>query len=316
MQFAENPENPYEEETHSLPTREEVLEKIRQKHKSEDARQDKIDKLLSGSPLQPPPVYSALSNLAQSSKNKTEDACELLSKFPFLTNRLLELINGPCFFTKDSFGNCRDLLDAWPLESVTHIVLALEIVDLMQFSDALAVSKNAFWTHGVVSGLAAKSIAHFLGENDIQKYFSTGLLLHLGRLVLASNMPDAVRKIFIQSNTSGVSLFDAEEKVFKFNHAQVGGNLLAQWGFDKDITDGVIHHYRPNKVKNPPQAVYIFHLSEVIAHDLKLGSSGEKYFPRPNSLAVQALGLTRSLLDNIKGEILSLVDEAKRLIIV
>ncbi len=316
LQFVENPDSDHEEEAPTLPSKEELIEKIRQKHKKEDARQAKIDNLVNGSPVEPPPLYSALNRLDKYSDQSLEDAAELLSKFPFLGNRLLELANVPGFFSQDNFESLQDLLLKWKLEPVTQIVLALEIVDLIQTPKALSVSKNAFWTHGIVSGLAAKSIAHFLGENNIQKYFLTGLLLHLGRLVLAANLPDAAFKASLHCKNSGDPLFESEEKVFDFNHSQVGGNLLGKWGFEKELTDGVVNHYRPNDVKNPSQSVYIFHLSEAIAHDLKLGSSGEKQFPRPDSLAVQSLGLTRSLLDNIKGEVISLVDEAKRLIIV
>ncbi len=316
MQFAENPDSDHEERASSLPSKEELLEKIRQKHQKEDARLAKIDNLVNGSPVAPPPLYSALNSLDSTTDQGLEDAAELLAKFPFLGNRLLELANGPCFFSQITFESLQDLLLKWRLKPVTQIVLALEIVDLIQTPKALSVSKNAFWTHGIVSGLAAKSIATFLGENNIQKYFLTGLLLHLGRLILATNLPDATLKASSQCKNSGDSLFETEEKIFDFNHAQVGGNLLGKWGFEKELTDGVIHHYRPNDVKNPSQSVYIFHLSEAIAHDLKLGSSGEKQFPRPDSLAVQSLGLTRSLLDNIKGEVISLTDEAKRLIIV
>ncbi len=316
MQFAENPDSQQEEPARSLPSKEELLEKIRQKHKKEDQRQEKIDNLLNGSPLSPPPLYGALKNLKGNNEQILLEAADLLSKFPFLGGRLLELVNGPCFFSQKSFENYQDLLNKWPLDAVAQIVLALEIVDLMQTPESLPVSKNAFWTHGIVSGLAAKSIAQFLGEENIQIYFLTGLLLHIGRLVLATHFSDVSQKAATQSKHSGIPLFEAEEKVFDFTHAQVGGNLLLKWGFEKEVTDGVVYHYRPNDLKNPSQQVYIFHLSEAIAHDLKLGSSGEKHFPRPDSLAVQSLGLTRSLLENIKGEVISLIDEAKRLIIV
>lgn len=315
MQFAENPDYQQEESARSLPSKEELLEKIRQKHRKEDQRQEKIDNLLNGSPLQPPPLFSALKKLKGQNEKRLEEAADLLSNFPFLGGRLLELVNGPCFFRQESFENYQDLLNKWSLDAVTQIVLALEIVDLMQAPESLPVSKNAFWTHGIVSGLAAKFIAQFLGEEAIQKYFLAGLLLHIGRLFLANHFPDTTLKAVNQSKHSGTSLFEAEEKNFDFTHSQIGGNLLVKWGFEKEITDGIIHHYRPKGLKNPSQQVYVFHLSEVIAHDLKLGSSGEKYFPRPDSLAVQSLGLTRSLLENIKGEVISLIDEAKRLII-
>ncbi|QPJ63586.1 MAG: HDOD domain-containing protein [Candidatus Nitronauta litoralis] len=315
MQFAENPDSQQEESTRSLPSKEELIEKIRQKHKKEDERQEKIENLLNGNPFQPPPLFNALNNLKNKNNPSSEEIADLLGKFPFLGERLLELINGPCFFDQDTFQNFRDLLENWPLEAVAQMVLALEIVDLIQTPESFLVSKNAFWTHGIVSGLAAKSIANFLGEENNQKYFLAGLVLNIGRLILANHFPDATFKAVTLCKNSGSSLFEAEEKVFDFTHAQIGGNLLRKWGFENAITEGVIYHHRPNDLKNPSQSVYILHLSEAIAHDLKLGSSGEKHFPRPDSLAVQSLGLTRSLLENIKGNVTSLTDEAKRLII-
>ncbi len=316
MQFAENPDSSYEEAAPSLPTKEEILEKIRKKHKQEDERQEKIDALINGNPLAPPPLFAALRHLQDTGGPDSEKPADLIGKFPSLSARLLELANGPLSFNMASFEDIEALLEKCPVGSVAHLILGLEVVDLVEPPQALDVTKSSFWTHGIISGLAAKSIAQFLGEDEIQKYFITGLLLNIGRLVIASNLPDAARKAAARSKNSGESLFESEESILDYNHAQIGGNLLVQWGLERDLTTGVIHHFRPDKIKNGPTTVSIFHLSEAIAHDLKMGSSGETKFPRPNPNAVQSLGLTRSLLDNIKGEALSIVDEVKQILLV
>ena len=313
--FAENPKVSDPEEKRQLPTREELLKNIRARHDAEEAQQSKIDELLNGTSLYPPPIFKSFCDSIQNPESTLEDLLNIMAGKQDAVERLLCFANSSIFKPSNKSESLRDLFLAYEkdIESIIYLQLALEAVSTIEHPKALPLSRTSFWMHGITSGLSAKLVSEFLGESKPERYFAIGLLLHIGRLALAQSLPETAWKIFEQNKSNQQALYKIEEALLDFNHAQIGGNLLRKWGVSENLIQGVILHLRPHKSKRYYLEADIFHISEVIAHDLKLGDSGEQFFPKPNAETIQTLGLTRSTLDNIKNEVIRLAEETSLL---
>jgi HD-like signal output (HDOD) protein len=55
----------------------------------------------------------------------------------------------------------------------------------------------------------------------------------------------AYEKVLQACGSCGISLARAEEAWFGFNHAAIGGRLLARWGLPEDICVAVSQHHHP-----------------------------------------------------------------------
>ncbi len=315
MEFAENPQTPDSFEKPTLPTREQLLEKIRARHKEDDLLQEKVNHFLTQSAIPPPPLFTALGEAFQTPGSGVPHYCKILEPFPALAERLLNLANHPAFLSHEPALGLPELFENHSLQGIQYLALALETVDRLMPPPGFLVSRNDFWLHGNSVGLAAHAIARLCGEDLPDLFFVTGLLNHIGRLVIANHAPDMETKAISQAQSSGRTIFETEEHLLGFNHSQVGGNLLLQWGFDEQLVQGVIHFRNPQNIRHPSQAIHILHISEIMANNLRRGHTGESAPPKLHPESVKALGLTRSTLDSTKANVLSQVHEVQAIML-
>lgn len=311
FQFAENPATPHPspEPKTALPSREELLEKIRQKHQVEDLRQEKINAFAGEVALPHPPLFTALKASVKNSPGDVSAHVQVLQQVPISANRLLNLVNCPDFFDDKTADDFSDLFQKFPHEELLHLLLAIEMVDLIHLPPDVPVSRQDFWRRELAIGLSAHAIARFLGENGAESFFVAGVFNHIGRLAIVIRQPELEKRAQAQSRNSRTPLFETEERLLGFNHSQVGGALLRQWEFKETLIEGVIHYRNPHKCRLPSQEAHTLHISEIIASDLKLGNTGEPFPPKPDMKSVKILGITRSMLATIKESVLSRIND-------
>jgi HD-like signal output (HDOD) protein len=74
-------------------------------------------------------------------------------------------------------------------------------------------------------------------------------LLHdIGRLALASKMPDKFCLLLASAGEDGREHFDLEEKLLGTSHAEIGAYLLGLWGIPDLAVEAIAHHHRPTRV--------------------------------------------------------------------
>jgi HD-like signal output (HDOD) protein/CheY-like chemotaxis protein len=100
-------------------------------------------------------------------------------------------------------------------------------------------------------------------------------LLHdVGKLVLASKMPDDFCAALSLMQESGCGQVEAEEQLLGISHAEIGAYLLGLWGINSLVVEAIAHHHRPTRIPHSgfdiSAALYVAHL---LAHELDVHSS-------------------------------------------
>jgi putative nucleotidyltransferase with HDIG domain len=98
-------------------------------------------------------------------------------------------------------------------------------------------------------------------------------LLHdIGKLFLASAMPDQFYSIFLRFSERGCKPFEAEEELLGTSHAEIGAYLLGLWGIPSLAVEAIAHHHHPTRILNSSfdctAVVYVANLldHELVAH--------------------------------------------------
>jgi HD-like signal output (HDOD) protein len=85
-----------------------------------------------------------------------------------------------------------------------------------------------------------------------------GAMLHdIGKLLLAANLPLDYSAVLKAAPTKEFGVWQAENEMFGFNHAEVGGCLLAIWGLPLSLAETVLQHHSQNPPENSPAALII-----------------------------------------------------------
>lgn len=99
-------------------------------------------------------------------------------------------------------------------------MLASIPVDLLRIED--------FWNHSILCGLVAQYLASQCHGQDEESAFVAGLLHDIGQLVLCHKYPGQYRVVFelTMKQNDNLERFKAEQKVFGFDHAELGAELI------------------------------------------------------------------------------------------
>ena len=315
-QFVENPEEEDSQEVRSIPTREELLEKIRWQHEIEDNRQLKVNQLLRQPAFAPPPLYGQLKEMMDREAAGPKDFEALLAPTPKIREGIQTLGLCPLFSEEPPPNKNSSLLELLEPPLLLDLVLALEVLETLDFpKDCPRLERTAFWRHSLICGATSLWLARFLGLEEAPRYFLPGFLMNIGHLVIASHSPEIFQEITSECLKSGKPLWKMEEALLDFHHGQVGSSLLKEWGQPVWVTQALRYQHQPLEARQFVQPACILHAGEILAQDMKSSPVGEIRPPQADPEAVRQLGLTRSLVDQIKTEVSSWTAELEPLVL-
>ena len=153
-----------------------------------------------------------------------------------------------------------------------------------------------FWRHCIATGVAARVIATYLRESNVEYFYVMGLLHDIGYLIIYTRLPEVAESILNESKETRALLYDLERKALGFDHADVGSALLQYWKIPDRLREPVALHHKPAASHIYPRETAILHISDVIVHGMRLGFSGEQIIPKIDHEAWSRIGITINVL--------------------
>jgi len=189
------------------------------------------------------------------------DLAQIVSQDPGLTSRILSVANSPALRRTKELTTIEDCLTSIGIRLVRALVTCLSIQRLFDKDNRLSSAEVAdFWCHSLLVGELARGIAEQAGLKNPDDAYLSGLLHDIGELILLQALGDPYRQFL--ANVSAHPLLTAdEEQLFGTTHGEVGAWLIAHWGLDSVLADGIaFHHARATEIAAAtalPQAVWL-----------------------------------------------------------
>ena len=221
---------------------------------------------------------------------------EALSSAPQIACKINGLLRGPCYLDQlvevvqydpnisarilhacaaVSFGErstVSSLSEAFARLGRAHIGRIVWQVTLSQRMAAslpiYGMDAGELWRHSMTSAIAGEEIWKISKLNeDIDCAFTACLLHDIGKILIdVSLYPDAtVFREFVENQM--LVTHEAENTLLGYDHAQVGGRLLAGWNQTKEMISAVLFHHNPLEAPEKRLPTLIF-LADLCAHHL------------------------------------------------
>jgi len=142
-----------------------------------------------------------------------------------------------------------DALTSLPAEMVREFCTHRPKLSTFDPWNELGSDTGLLWKHAVSTGLLAKSL-HMRKRMNSTKGpdpYITGLLHHIGWVVLDTVEPHLLREAVKTYGETGVWTIQQERELFGMDHAEAGAILLEAWGLPEEIVRVVRHHHEPGK---------------------------------------------------------------------
>lgn len=243
---------------------------------------DRVQAIIKRGVKLPPlsPVGFELLSASTRSQNHVEirRLAQLIERDPALTVRLLRLSNSPYFGVSERVTNIRHAIALIGLrEAMDFLTFTVVREGLPEFPPLPHFTLEGFWSHSLACATAARLMGNpqylvraFSGELHL-----AGLLHDIGKVVLALQMPDDFRAALALAHERGWPLWQAEQEVLGFDHAELGARLLETWKVAPSTLAAIAHHHRPEGAPAEGQEIAaVVELANVLANSGEVGDGG------------------------------------------
>lgn len=196
-----------------------------------------------------PSLYLELVRQLQSHDTGIEEVAKTVSLDVGMTALILKMVNSAFYGRPQPVSSIAEAVGFLGFETVKHMVLGIGIFSQFESRKLGGISIETLWQHSTRTAEGARFLAkeERASRQVVDEAFAAGMLHDLGKLVLASNFPEAYEEVGRNAQAKNVEWIAEERAVFGFDHADVGGYLLNLWGLPPGVVEAVAFHHFPTK---------------------------------------------------------------------
>ncbi|MES9869723.1 MAG: HDOD domain-containing protein [Sedimenticola sp.] len=246
-----------------------------------------------------PDVFYRVDEVLADPNFSLEQLADTIQADPAISARLLKLANSAYYGFPSRIDTISRAATVIGTQEIRELILATAVLSAFNGMPVGAVSMRSFWEHSIACGLAARAIATYRDEVNVERFYVAGLLHDIGRLVLFLQYPHQMSELIQQQQENNRYLKELEQEAFGTCHGAVGGALLYRWNLPPALCKAASGHHMESAENGEHMEACVVHVADLIANALRMGSSGNHFVPQLNELAWQRVGLGVSDLDDI-----------------
>ena len=238
-----------------------------------------------------PKIHLELQEALNDPNQTYQEIGQIISCDPALSARMLKVVNSAFYGFPSKIETITHALSIIGRDQLTDLALATLIIHQFRGIPNNLFNMEKFWKHSIACGVAARSIAEFKNEANVERFYLAGILHDIGRIVLFKRAPALARDAFFRSRDNKENIYQAERRLMGFDHADVAGELLKMWKLPPRLVEAVAFHHQPQNAKDFQMEATLIHTSDYIVHVLQLGSDAEFAEPvlHPQSWEILAM---------------------------
>lgn len=196
-----------------------------------------------------PALYKEIMDEITSIKPSLERISAIIQQDVSMSAKLLQIVNSAFVQPGMHISNVHQAVNLLGIDNVKNLVLMVEVVSPLKSAfNTDDFGFDQLWEHSMTVARYAMTISQSESDDEKVAYdaFTAGLLHDVGKLILATKMPEKLHQAFMLARENSISLFQAEKEIFGATHAQVGGYLLELWGLPDPIVEAITWHDYPS----------------------------------------------------------------------
>lgn len=245
-----------------------------------------------------PNIFFKIMDALNSPWSSSVYIAEVVSKDSSLSAKLLRIVNSAFYGFYSKIDTISRAITMLGTNELLTLAQGISVIRVFKDIPSELIDMKEFWKHSIACGIFARLLcAQKIGLTE-ERFFVAGLMHDLGRLIMFKKLPRLCSEAMYLSRRERITLTEAEKKCFGFDHSKVGALLCKKWNLPSVLEEAInSHHARPGIDSTLESS--IIHISDIMAHALCFGSSGNVYVPYMYDKAWKCLGLSTSVLSSI-----------------
>lgn len=244
---------------------------------------------------------------------------EVISSDQALTAKVLRLCNSAFYGLSRKVTTISEAVMIVGFSSVKSLVLMITTQSTLN-KGLLGYKLNAgeFWEHSIASAEISRSLALNLKHHEPEECFIAGLIHDIGKIVLNQYaLPEVYKATNLHLNTK-IPLYEAENKILGFNHAEIGAALAERWNFPPLLVESIKRHHSFEALlenEKPALLPTLVATSNLLASMLREDKKNQALvtFREHANIIHEVLGIQESHLERLLPNLQKKVEETRQL---
>ena len=213
----------------------------------------------------PKAISTRLNSILKNPDVNIKAVIDELEYHPFLIAKILQIANSVSYGVRKEISSIREAIILIGLEQLKTLIVSFEL--LKRFFDSLDSryqnTISDFWNLSLKKAMIAKRIAENWAEKvDKDLAFVSALLSDIGMIAWLYTEPDTFNAFTHLLKNKKITVKEAENNLFIFEHNKLGSILLQLWNFPRKIINLVENHHS-TKLDDP--YIQIIQLAEQLS---------------------------------------------------
>lgn len=245
-----------------------------------------------------PDIYFKIQDVINSPISSATSIAKVVSNDPSLTARLLRLVNSSFYGFPNPILSIPRAVAIIGSNELSALALAVSTITVFRNVPKGYVDMKSLWMHSIACGVFSRLLAYTKRLRNEERFFLAGLLHDLGKIILFTKAPLEMTYALELSYFERIPLWQAEKRVFGFDHSIVGRILLEAWNIPETIRKLCDYHHAPMEEGSPEEAPYVY-VADYLANGLRIGAGGSLYLPMVRDEIWDFLELEEGDMDSI-----------------
>ena len=213
-------------------------------------------------------TYTRLTQAVSDPDSCINEIAGIIEEDVAMSAKVLHLANSAFFGLAQKVTTLSNAVSYLGMQTIKNLALASEAFRVLKphsripYSVCESIEKHAHRVAIIASALPVDKCNH-----DVT--IIAALLHDIGKLFLASSMPDQFYSVFLRFSERGCRPFEAEEELLGTSHAEIGAYLLGLWGIPNLTVEAIAHHHHPTRISNLGfDCTTVVYLADLLAHEL------------------------------------------------
>ncbi|MBN1844702.1 MAG: HDOD domain-containing protein [Sedimentisphaerales bacterium] len=198
-------------------------------------------------------VYTQLMQTLQSQECSAKAVGEIIGQDIAMSAKILQLVNSAFFGVRQRITGIPQAVGLLGLDTIKSLALSIKIFTQFPKQEKSHFILSDLWDHSLQVGQWSRAIAQQLRAEppSLDNALLAGMLHDVGKLILATQLPEQYETVMERSETDHLTSEQAEKEILGNTHAEIGAYLLGLWGFHHEIIDALSYHHRPSEAQRP-----------------------------------------------------------------
>jgi len=213
-------------------------------------------------------TFTSLTEAVRNPNTSMTQVSDIIEQDVAMAAKVLQLVNSAFYGLAQNVTSLQSAVAYLGMETIKNLALASETFRVFAPNSRIpqsvceTIQQHAHRTAAIAGTLPV--------DRKTRDVTVVAALLHdIGRLILASKIPDMFCSVLSRTGERKCEPFEAEEELLGTSHAEIGAYLLGLWGIPNLAVEAIAHHHHPTRIPHSgfdsSIAVYV---ADLLAHEL------------------------------------------------